>query len=106
MSVDQPTLRIGRYRWVLCGLLCPAAPINYIQGRRTGVLKPTLQAELRWTESSYADIVFWFQCAYAIGYLGFGPIIDRIGARVGYAVAFTVWTLAHIAHGFVHSITQ
>src|SRR5205814_5190077 len=38
--------------------------------------------------------------------LGFGPIIDRIGARVGYAVAFSVWTLAHIAHGFVHSITQ
>jgi hypothetical protein len=22
--------------------------------------------------------------AYAIGYLGFGPIIDRIGARLGY----------------------
>src|SRR5260370_16465937 len=71
-----------------------------------GVLKPTLQAELKWTESSYADIVFWFQCAYAIGYLGFGPIIDRIGARLGYAVAFTVWTLAHIAYVFVHSITQ
>src|SRR5260370_34314089 len=71
-----------------------------------GVLKPTLQAELRWTESSYADIVFWFQCACAIGYLGFGPIIDRIGARLGYAVAFSVWTLAHIGHGFVHSITQ
>jgi len=70
------------------------------------VLKPTLQAELHWTESSYADIVFWFQCAYAIGYLGFGPIIDRIGARLGYALAFSVWTLAHIGHGFVHSITQ
>ncbi|WP_457840949.1 MFS transporter, partial [Staphylococcus aureus] len=24
----------------------------------------------------------------------------------GYALAFCVWTLAHIAHGFVHSITQ
>ena len=72
----------------------------------SGVLKPTLQAELKWTESSYADIVFWFQAAYAIGYLGFGPIIDRIGARAGYAVAFSVWTLAHIGHGFVHSITQ
>jgi ACS family hexuronate transporter-like MFS transporter len=106
MSADQPTLRIGRYRWVICALLFAATAINYIDRQTIGVLKPTLQAELHWTESSYADIVFWFQCAYAIGYLCFGPIIDRIGARLGYALAFSVWTLAHIGHGFVHSITQ
>jgi len=106
MSIDHPILRIGRYRWVICALLFAATAINYIDRQTIGVLKPTLQAELHWTESSYADIVFWFQCAYAIGYLGFGPIIDRIGARLGYALAFSVWTLAHIGHGFVHSITQ
>jgi len=106
MSVDQPTLRIGRYRWVICALLFAATAINYIDRQTIGVLKPTLQAELSWTESSYADIVFWFQCAYAIGYLGFGSIIDRIGARLGYALAFSIWTLAHLGHGFVHSITQ
>ena len=106
MTADAPAVRVGRYRWMICGLLFAATAINYVDRQTIGVLKPTLQAELKWTESSYADIVFWFQCAYAIGYLGFGPIIDRIGARLGYAVAFTVWTLAHIAHGFVHSITQ
>jgi len=106
MSVDRPILRVGRYRWVICGLLFAATAINYIDRQTIGVLKPTLQAELHWTESSYADIVFWFQCAYAIGYLCFGSIIDRIGARLGYALAFSVWTLAHIGHGFVHSITQ
>src|SRR3984893_4267042 len=106
MFIYQPILRIGRYRWVICALLFAATAINYIDRQTIGVLKPTLQAELRWTESSYADIVFWFQCAYAIGFLGFDPIIDRIGTRLGYAVAFSVWTLAHIGHGFVHSITQ
>jgi ACS family hexuronate transporter-like MFS transporter len=106
MTGEPPTVRVGRYRWMICGLLFAATAINYIDRQTIGVLKPTLQAELKWTESSYADIVFWFQAAYAIGYLGFGPIIDRIGARVGYAVAFTVWTLAHIGHGFVHTVTQ
>jgi len=96
----------GRYRWMICALLFAATAINYVDRQTIGVLKPTLQAELHWSESSYADIVFWFQAAYAIGYLAFGPIIDRIGARLGYAVAFTVWTLAHIAHGFVYTITQ
>jgi ACS family hexuronate transporter-like MFS transporter len=106
MTGEPPTVRVGRYRWMICALLFAATAINYIDRQTIGVLKPTLQAELKWTETSYADIVFWFQAAYAIGYLGFGPIIDRIGARAGYAVAFTVWTLAHIGHGFVHSITQ
>jgi ACS family hexuronate transporter-like MFS transporter len=106
MNGEAPPPRVGRYRWVICALLFAATAINYVDRQTIGVLKPTLQAELKWTESSYADIVFWFQCAYAIGYLAFGPIIDRIGARLGYAIAFTVWTVSHIAHGFVHTITQ
>jgi len=106
MSGGLPPTRVGRYRWMICALLFAATAINYVDRQTIGVLKPTLQAELKWSESSYADIVFWFQCAYAIGYLAFGPIIDRIGARLGYAIAFTVWTVSHIAHGFVHTITQ
>ena len=90
MSGEAPPARVGRYRWVICALLFAATAINYVDRQTIGVLKPTLQAELKWSESSYADIVFWFQCAYAIGYLAFGPIIDRIGARLGYAIAFSV----------------
>ena len=106
MTGDPPAVKVGRYRWMICGLLFAATAINYVDRQTIGVLKPTLQAELRWSETSYADIVFWFQAAYAIGYLGFGPIIDRIGARLGYAIAFSIWTLAHIGHGFVHTLTQ
>jgi len=106
MSGEAAPARVGGYRWTICALLFAATAINYIDRQTIGVLKPTLQAELKWSEGAYADIVFWFQCAYAIGYLAFGPIIDRIGARLGYAVAFSVWTLAHIAHGFVYTITQ
>ena len=50
-----------------------------------GVLKPTLQSEFGWSESDFADLIFWFQAAYALGYLGFGRLIDKIGARLGYA---------------------
>jgi ACS family hexuronate transporter-like MFS transporter len=98
--------RAGRYRWVIVALLFAATAINYVDRQMIGVLKPTLSAELGWTETAYADIVFWFQAAYAIGYIGFGRIVDRIGARFGYAIAFVIWTLAHVGHGFVHSVTQ
>jgi MFS transporter, ACS family, hexuronate transporter len=95
---------VGRYRWVICGMLFAATAINYIDRQIIGVLKPTLQLEYGWTETAFASVVFWFQAAYAVGYLGFGKLIDRFGARLGYAAAVVVWTVAHIAHALVSSI--
>jgi MFS transporter, ACS family, hexuronate transporter len=95
---------IGRYRWVICALLFAATSINYVDRQIIGVLKPTLQLEFGWTESSYGDVVFWFQAAYALGYLGFGRVIDKIGARLGYACVVALWTAAHIAHALVGSV--
>lgn len=112
MSTDRADViasasqRAGRYRWVICGLLFAATAINYIDRQMIGVLKPLLQAELGWSEGDYANIVFWFQCAYALGFLAMGRFMDVAGARVGYAVAFTFWTLAHAAHGLVSSVVQ
>ncbi len=88
-------------RWLICGLLFAATAINYIDRQIVGVLKPLLAHQYAWSETDYATIVFWFQAAYAIGYLGFGRLIDKIGARLGYAAAVTLWTLAHMAHAFV-----
>ncbi|MFA6115995.1 MAG: MFS transporter [Sphingomonas sp.] len=103
---DAAATRMGRYRWVICGLLFAATAINYVDRQMLGVLKETLHAEVGWTEIGYSNVVFWFQTAYAIGYLGFGKLVDRIGARFGYAIAFVIWTIAHMAHGGVHSVTQ
>ena len=105
-SIQRAAARVGNYRWMIVALLFAATVINYIDRLMLGVLKPTLQGELGWNERDYANIVFWFQTAYAIGYIGFGRIVDLIGARLGYSIAFIIWTLAHIAHGGVHTITQ
>ncbi len=88
-----------RRRWVICGLLFMAVVINYVDRQMLGVLKPAMEKELGWTQQNYADIVFYFQAAYALSYLAFGAIVDRIGAKAGYAGAFVIWQLAHIAHG-------
>jgi ACS family hexuronate transporter-like MFS transporter len=98
--------RVGRYRWVIVSLLFAATAINYIDRQMIGVLKPTLQGEFGWTESDFARIIFWFQLAYAIGYIGFGKIVDVFGARLGYAMAVVIWTVSHMAHGLAGNITQ
>ncbi|HSK10767.1 MAG TPA: MFS transporter [Vicinamibacterales bacterium] len=88
----------GYFRWYICGLLFLATTINYIDRQVIGILKPTLQAEFAWTESDYADIVFAFQLAYAIGLVVSGRLMDRLGTKRGFAIALTIWSLAAIAH--------
>ena len=97
-AVSAAATGVGRYRWVVCGLLFLAATINYVDRQVLGILKPTLQAEFGWSEIDYADIVFAFQLAYAIGLVLAGRIIDRLGAKTGFTVFIVVWSLAAIAH--------
>jgi ACS family hexuronate transporter-like MFS transporter len=104
-SIERVRRRISHYRWVICALIFAATVINYIDRQMIGVLKPTLQQEFGWTEVTYGDIVFWFQAAYALGFVAFGRLMDRLGTRVGYTLAMTVWTLAHMAHGAARSAT-
>ena len=98
--------RIGRFRWVICGLLFTAMVCNYVDRQMIGVLKPTLQKDLAWTEAGYANVVFWFQAAYAASYLLFGRFIDKVGARIGYGFAFAIWTIGHIGHAAARSVFQ
>jgi len=80
--------------------------INYIQRQTIGLLKSPLQHEFGLDEVGFANIVFWFQAAYAVGYVTFGRVLDRIGARTGYAIAFVLWNLSHLAAGLAATTLQ
>ena len=87
-----------RHRWMICALLFFATTINYIDRQVIGILKPTLSAEFGWSETDYADIVFAFQAAYALGLLLVGRFIDKVGVKWGYAIAVAVWSFFGMAH--------
>ena len=97
-SLTAPPGRGARLRWTICGLLFAAVVLSYIDRLVLSILKPTLQHLYGWSETGYGDVVFWFQAAYGIGFLFFGRLIDRIGAKMGYLLAMGVWTMAHMAH--------
>ena len=98
--------RVGRFRWVICALLFAATALNYVDRQIIGILQPLLAQKFHWSEIDYSNIVFSFQLAYAVGYIIFGKLIDRIGARAGYAIAVAIWTVAHIAHAWASSLTD
>ena len=101
-----PVPRSGRYRWLIVAVLFAATTVNYIDRTMLGLLAPTLGQELGWSENDYGNIVTAFQAAYALGFLFMGWLIDRFGPKVGYAIAISIWTIGHVAHGFASSVVS
>ena len=91
---------IGNYRWTICSLIFFATTINYLDRQVISLLKPVLEKEFSWKESDYSNIVIAFQFAYAIGMIGAGRLIDKIGTKLGYAITLTLWSIASILHAF------
>ena len=96
-------LLVGRYRWVICGLLFLGITKNYMDRQVLGVLKIPLQHEFGWSDIEYGHLVTVFQMAYALGMLCVGRLMDRLGTRIGYAAAMVFWSLASMAHAAANS---
>ena len=101
-TVASPPKRLG-YRWTVCALLFAVTTVNYIDRQVLGILAPTLQRELHWSESQYGDVVSWFSLVYAFGFLVAGRWLDRVGVRRGFAVAVVAWSVAAIGHAFART---
>ena len=97
------TTRVGNTRWVVCALLFFATTINYVDRQVLGILAPDLQRSIGWSEAQYGYIVTAFQAAYAIGLLVSGRLLDRMGTRLGYALAIVLWSVAAMGHALARS---
>ncbi|MEP7272026.1 MAG: MFS transporter [Acidobacteriota bacterium] len=95
--------KIPHLRWYICGLLFLATTINYIDRQVLGILAPDLQREIGWSELDYGRIVIAFQVSYAFMMLVSGRVIDRIGTKLGFAIAITWWSIAAMGHSLARS---
>ena len=96
--------KIGKYRWTILTLVFFATTVNYLDRQVISLLKDDyLDPQFGWSESDYANVVIMFQIAYAIGMIGVGRIIDKIGTKLGYALSLLVWSLAAVGHAFARS---
>src|SRR6476660_9381046 len=98
------TQAIGKYRWTICGLIFFATTINYLDRAVISLLKPYLTTAFNWNDEeaikNYANIEIAFKIAYALGMTFAGKIIDKLGTKIGYALATTLWSIAAICHAF------
>ena len=95
---------IGKYRWTICSLLFFATTVNYLDRAVISLLKSTLTREMSWDDADYANVEITFKIAYAVGLLIAGRVIDRLGTKIGYALATGLWSISAVAHAFATSV--
>ncbi len=103
-------------RWFVCLLLFLATTINYMDRSALSLIEPLLHLSfMGWVPNvnarfqttyhlNYGHIVECFQIAYAVGFLVAAPLIDRLGTKIGYALAIGIWAASSISHSLVHSV--
>ena len=97
---------IGHFRWVICALLLFGTTKNYMDRQVLGILKETLQHTFGWNEIDYGNLVSAFQIAYAAGMLFVGRLVDKLGTRLGYALAMIFWSLASMGTALASSLSS
>lgn len=90
----------------LVALLFLGNALNYVDRQVLALLKPTLEAEFGWSDADYAHLGSSFQIAAAGALLFVGWFVDRLGVRIAYAVAVTVWSAAGMAHALAQTVQQ
>src|SRR5207253_10855396 len=105
LALSKVTSHLGYFRWVICALLLLGTTKNYMDRNVLGVLRVTLQHDLGWNEIDYGNLVIVFQAAYALGMLAVGWLVDRLGTRLGYALALIFWSLASMGTALASSLT-
>jgi ACS family hexuronate transporter-like MFS transporter len=95
----------GRYRWLICLLLFLATTVNYFDRQILSLLKPILDHELGWSNEEFGRVNAAFQLMYALGFLLFGVLVDRLGSKIGYALSIAAWSLAALSHSLATSVS-
>jgi ACS family hexuronate transporter-like MFS transporter len=84
----------------MISLVFSATVINYLDRQTLSVAAPVLIEQFHMSNVAYSRIVFAFMLAYTIMNAVSGPLIDRLGTKVGYALCIAWWSASSVLHAF------
>ncbi len=87
------------FSWLIAFLLLSCLALNYIDRQSLAVLFRFLPPELKMSNITYAHITSVFLLANAITVPISGWLMDRLGARIGLAIAVSTWSLFEMLCG-------
>ena len=80
--------------------------VSYIDRQTLAAIAPAVRSALAIDHAQYGWLLSAFSMAYFFGAPAAGAIVDRLGARRGFAVAVVVWSVVAGAHALVTSFAM
>ncbi|HTV42454.1 MAG TPA: MFS transporter [Candidatus Sulfotelmatobacter sp.] len=108
---NSPSPAISRFRWVICALLFFSTTVNYLDRQVISYLKEffctaTAAGGFGWTNTDYSNLTSAFTSVYAAATIFAGWFIDKIGTKLGLAIALITWSLFGFLNAFVGSAVR
>jgi len=85
-------------RWLMVGMTFLATVINYLDRQTLSVVAPELKRQFAMNDETYGLILAAFMLAYTVMNGVSGPMIDRLGTKLGYGLCMLWWSTAGLLH--------
>jgi ACS family hexuronate transporter-like MFS transporter len=80
------------WRWLMIGLAFLATTLNYLDRQTLSVTAPVLMDQFHMDHQAYSHVVFAFMLAYTVANGLCGPVLDKLGTRLGFALTMAWWS--------------
>ena len=98
--------RPGRLRWVICSLLFAATALNYVDRQSIGILEPVARTATPLERNRLRQHHILVPTRLRARVCRIRKAHRQSGARLGYALAVVIWTVAHVAHAWASSLSD
>jgi ACS family hexuronate transporter-like MFS transporter len=90
----------------MIGLVFLATVINYLDRQTLSVVAPVLTEQFHMSNVAYSRVVFAFMLAYTAMNGVSGPLMDRLGTKLGYALCMAWWSVAAMLHSAAWNVAS
>ncbi len=98
-----PALKRTRVRYGILALLFFGVVINYLDRANLALAAPVIKNDLHMNAATLGAVLAAFGFSYAFMQIPGGFVIDRLGPRITYGVALTVWSIITALQGLARS---
>lgn len=98
--------RVDRSGWGVAIAATLGMSVSYIDRQTLAAIAPGVRSALAIDHTQFGLLVSAFSMAYLVGAPAAGAVVDRLGARRGFAVAVVAWSFVAGAHALVTSFAM
>src|SRR5689334_9995835 len=100
----RATGRRSRVRWLIVGLCFAGLTVNYVDRANLSVALPKMSKELGFGPEVEGLVLAAFFASYAVFQLPVGHYVDKVGARIMFAIAGLWWSVFTATTALVQSV--